>query len=498
MSQNNINDFLSINLTEFAISHGYTQKIAHKSSKKWLALKNPKSNDKIIITDKGYGGHPFYMNLDQSLSLDKGNIINFVINRMQNRVHPITNPSKIEFAKAFASLAQHNGSILNLDELEKTKKNQEKEYLLKVKSKLKNLKPLNEIGYNYLLEQRGISKETLQHPMFLNTVKQSPVAMNNGKIIENIALLKSDGTKTTGITVHYFSSKFKKNQKMVYELQDSVCLSNIPHTIHEILYFETAIDAFSYFQLHPNQNYQNSVFFSFEGNISNAKMKIFKRLLNNAQQKKIISHTDNDKPGYRYDLKIAIQLYNNSNPLKPIEIIQAQEKTILKLFNFNDSPIISDKASQIIKADFELKQNQQNKHLFNIIQLKEHMLIEFPNKTDNSSFLNPITEAIHNQNNILFENKKTVFDNQIAFKDWNEVLLASQSEGFKKKILKDYPNAIQIKTNQGYYIASHQNPQIAINISKKHLNEFNHNSFLSWKNAAQNIQTQKKNKGVKI
>ena len=93
-----LQQILRIDLVQYAHSLGYTEKIRAKSSVRWTVLKNPATHDQIRIK----ASDPMmYSNNDPGLDQDRGNVINFCINRLEGSIVPSFKPEKAQYAKAF-------------------------------------------------------------------------------------------------------------------------------------------------------------------------------------------------------------------------------------------------------------------------------------------------------------------------------------------------------------------------------------------------------------
>ena len=107
--KDSLNDFLNIDLVNYAYSRGYTEIKSGKQSATWISLKNPSTNDHIRI--KAKANPMLYNNNDTNLSQDRGNIINFVINRLEGPIIENPRPSRELFNNAFTILKEITGNI---------------------------------------------------------------------------------------------------------------------------------------------------------------------------------------------------------------------------------------------------------------------------------------------------------------------------------------------------------------------------------------------------
>lgn len=434
--KDSLNDFLNLDLVNYAYSRGYTEIKSGKQSTTWISLKNPSSGDHIRIKTKPLP--MVFNNNDANLSQDRGNIVNFVINRLEGPVIENPRPSRELFNNAFTVLKETTGDIEVKVNFTKSENLDIKDY---VKSKLKNIQDCTDFSRKYLAEVRNIDPSILDIPLFSGKIKESLVPMKNGKVIGNICFLKTDLNGTgTGIVVHYpkvvtekdergNDVKKKINEKRVYELKDNIWISNVINNPKILIYGESAIDCLSHYEIKKTPG---ACYASLEGADSEEKNKKLLELYNHlGNNTTLCSITDNDYNGINYDLKIAIHLYNQKNYKNPIE--RVQEPNSIKYIVHGELKGIDINALKEKMLLFLKAEAPNNHQLFtpylNLVQLKDKTIINVPFKDNNqkvSGFLKPLIEAIHQANDVKFYNRKSIS------KDWNEDLQET-----KKKLIKN-------------------------------------------------------------
>ena len=410
-----LSEILSIDLVQYAHSQGYTEKIRAKSSVNWTALKNPVTNDKIRIKQSD---PMLYQNQDPGLDKDRGNVINFCINRLQGSVIPIFPPEKKNYAEAFKILKKYTGQVVPEPVFLETRGNSDK---VLNKNKIKNLRPITGNTSMYLLEKRGIDPNLLHHPMFKGTIMEAPVVMQNDKVIFNTAFLKTDiDNKILGYVAHFYSSKQKQNLKRVFQLRPGLYKSNPIGVVDNLYLCETAIDAISHFQIHRPEK---AMYASFGGQITPEEIQEIDVLLKKTgPQTRIVSITDNDYSGSQYDFKIALGLYNLRKPQDPIEYHQFEntQKIIIHKNNAIDIESLKKDMGNILLTEIQPTSEQHLLSYLQAVSTKTATIIEWPRSRSRAHhlFLEPLTKQIHKLNGIEYQTNKPVL------KDWNDHILS--------------------------------------------------------------------------
>lgn len=421
----------SINLIDYVFKKGYTQEKKGKSSPNFKSLINPDTGDNIVVKRKT---NTFFNADPNLLTLDNGNVVNFLLNRV-NGGFPVSNrkPTKEQYREVFKILEKdlYEESLVNINNIDKPNfQNVKKEYDNSddAKKKIKNLQDPSQFSYNYLQNHRNINPDIIHHPIFAGKFKESPVIMNNGKVICNLAVVKTDlNNMPTGIVTHFFSAKDKQCKKNVYDIKENIWKSNPLGDVKNLIYGEATMDILAHFELFSPKD---CMYVSLEGNISNGKLENLFELYNNLSQKKsvkLVSVTDNDYSGYSYDIKTAVFFHNKLNPNNPIELIQEQNyiKYVLHghLKNEVDFKELKENMLQYLRLEAPNNHNLFSPYL-NLIQTKDFTIFEVPYKNQNDKvclFLKPLIEVLFKNNNIEFVPHKA------KCKDWNEDLVQKKT-----------------------------------------------------------------------
>jgi len=426
--KDSLDNILTIDLIDFAYKNGYTELINGKRTATWISIKNPSTGDSIRIRTKPLP--MLYNNNDANLSQDRGNIVNFVINRQAGMIYPNPKPDKAQFSKAFTSLKRELGEVfMDKDKNYEIQKSENTKMVEFHKNKISAIVTCTEHSFNYLKKTRNIDPLLIQHPIFKNKIKESPILMPDGKTIGNICFVKTniDGS-ITGIVTHYHSAKSNENIKRVYEIKDNIWISNSDNKTDKLIYGESAVDCLSHSTINQSEN---CAYASLEGEYTETKFEKLLEFYNHIQSPQLISITDNDYNGNNYDLKIAIALYNKKNYGKPIEVVPQHNLNKLIFHNkmeHTNIEALKEKMQRIILLE------APNKHQFftnnlDLVMTDDHIVINLPYKdgdTKISHYLKPLVEAIHKENNVKFSFEKS------KSKDWNQDLLE------RKKQVEDY------------------------------------------------------------
>lgn len=426
--KDSLQDILVADLPQFAFTQGYTEMDKNKSSTNWLVLKNPGTNDKIMINKKGRNGIMFFRNTDPGLDQDKGNIVNFCINRLSGFPNPTPKPSKEEYKEGFKILK----SFIGQPEIEKYTFKETKITGASSNSKLKEVRERTKLTSDYLSKYRAIDPKILDHPLWAGTIGESKAVMPNKSVIFNTAFLKKDiQGNTVGHVTHYYSAKKSAHQKIVNEKKEGLFYSNFKDGAKDFYLGETAIDCLSHYQVVQPKD---ANYISIEGQISENKIKLVNELIDTkGKPEKLISITDNDYSGYVFDLQMAIGIYNHNNPEKPIETIQNENFTRYVL---HGRPDIADKlkeqTSNILNQEALVYKSEHLKPYLNIGYTKDFSFLELPRdkKRKLFKFMNPLTTQIHKQNNIEYikQNPPSLSNKLEPTKDWNEYLQEKKNE----------------------------------------------------------------------
>ncbi len=426
--KDSLTEILTSDLMHYAHTKGYIEKDTRKSSTNWIVLKNPTTNDKIRINSKGRNGTMFFQNNDPGLDMDRGNIINFCINRLDGFPNPTPKPSKDQFKKAFSLLKAFIGD----PDIEKITFKSKVQTGTSASTKLKEIRQRTSLTDKYLKEHRSIDPHILNLPLFAGTIAESKAVMPNGTVIHNTAFLKKDAqNNTVGYTTHFYSKRKNKQEKIVNQIKEGLYYSNFEKTPNNIFITETAVDALSHFELiRPKE----AAYISLEGQISPDKIKIVQELFNaKGSPKNILSITDNDYAGYQFDLKLAVGLHNLKQPQNPIEMIQNDNYTRFVLQGNTDfSTQIKNNTIAIFDKETTVFGNQHLKSYLNIGFTKNFSFIELPRDKSRKlfRFYEPLTKAIYKLNNIQYFNNKapSTSEKLHPIKDWNEMLQLKKKE----------------------------------------------------------------------
>jgi len=173
---------------------------------------------------------------------------------------------------------------------------------------------------NYLRQQRCISKNTINDPLFKGRLFNAYSTRDTGNKIANIAFPKYDleGYPQNYILYNktYISSRDNKTKKfrLVLNQKDHFLFHSNPiKNLSKIVVGESGIDLLSYHELHGSPD---NFYVSFSGNVYQKKLEFFSQLTEpylNTNCVSMVSIMDNDIKGFEFDLKLFTNLINRFN-----------------------------------------------------------------------------------------------------------------------------------------------------------------------------------------
>ena len=223
-----------IDLTKYLLSSGYLIDV-HKSTSRQKVFE--KDGEKLLVLRHQKTGKYIYQNLNDTR--DKGNIINFVVNRI-NGYLSTDSKSKQDYAKAFAQLDDDSGGKELSLEIET--------FHEKVKFEYELYAPHELINYDFLLS-RGLTKDTINHPLFKGTIVNCykygfKTKSNYGPVMTGFPSIK-DKT-VVGLEIR---DSNEKKMALGSEVVDSFWVSNYSKTHKTLVISENPIDNLSYCQI---------------------------------------------------------------------------------------------------------------------------------------------------------------------------------------------------------------------------------------------------------
>lgn len=439
--QNNSQDLLpkclALDLVQYAISKGYVI-TEGKTSSTYVTLKNKNTNDSIRVKQSTMP-MLFRNNNNVLQDQDYGNIINFFINRSTGIITSNPRPTGLQRSIAYNVLLNFSSDPnfqITAEHIQNKKRITDTEEE-KLKYQIKDLKEISTVTYDYL-RKRFIADNIVHNPIFAGKIKESPVLMKNNKVINNIAFVRTDpNNKITGFQTQYFSAELNQFKKCVFTINDGIWRTNKFENTKNIFFGEAALDCISHYEM---KRPPDATYISYEGQISIKKLDELYDIYEDIHKKHsqdtvLISITDNDEAGFRYDLSTAIHFHNKLKPDEPIEKI-IQPNNIKYVFHGHfqniDLPKLKDEMLQRIRLELPTTHNAITPY-FNLVELKDLTIIEIPFSSKNLKnnpyhLLKPLASAIFKNANINFAYRKPIT------KDWNDDLKAFKIEEQKKNV----------------------------------------------------------------
>lgn len=183
------------------------------------------------------------------------------------------------------------------------------------------LRQLQPYKGNYL-RKRGISKESVESPVFNNTFFIREVK-NLGSIYRNVCV-KMYSEKG----VEAISQRNEAFKGVIGGKFDCLATSNHDKSRPiDILYIgESFIDCISHYQLLHSGSNLNLVYVSTEGTFTEGQMKLLRLILEKNRVKELRSIFDNDKQGYKYTLWLHRHFYGDTTDIKSLSENELRDK----------------------------------------------------------------------------------------------------------------------------------------------------------------------------
>ena len=421
-----ITDINNINLIEYAYLQGYSE--PKKNSAASILLENKTTGDKIIVNKNT--NNQYYFNPENDN--DNGKVYHFILNRLNDRLEILNNPSGFEKRSVFVIAANY----LNTPQQE-----------INLTPEILENKPTPELGNNLnikpllkkeFLKSRDISNNTIVNPKFKDNIFNAYApGKTKGTFIPNIAFPLYDSTNLNKVTGYEIRNN---NFKSILGNHNNLWHSEIPKHLNDIstiVFGESAIDCLSHFELNKKDN-KETVYFSFSGNIYDNKINSFlsaiEPLVKTNPNINFKSITDNDHNGSQYDFRILTSFINKFTEGIHIEFDVTKPQLNFHIHNLKDSvdTIFDVHLKELKKAIEPFNSNlspMDNKGTAN--QRKNIIDIQLP-ITDNSynDIFNFLAKTYLNNINMTLEKA------QPKFKDWNEELQKSAREQKKRNNIK--------------------------------------------------------------
>ncbi|GGW26659.1 DUF3991 domain-containing protein [Arenibacter certesii] len=297
---------------------------------------------------------------------------------------------------------------------------------------------------SYLRIQRGISRTTLNDPIFKGRIYNAYPNGENVNKIANIAFPKYDLDGNPQNYILYNKSyrsrsdnKIKKFRLVLNQKDHFLFHSSPIKEPSKIIVAESSLDLLSYHELHGSPD---NFYVSFSGNLYQKKLQFFGQLTEpylKSNMVTLISIMDNDIKGYEFDIMLFSSLMNLYNPNISVEYSYRNGHVSL-LFNYStgDGVLLNNQATFIeekLTAYFK-----REKLMFNLVKwaiTSDKILLEF--------YLQEIINTIQadGDKNLFKALLETISELYLPFrttihkskgKDWNDDLRDSKKEKYIK------------------------------------------------------------------
>ena len=285
-----------ISILDFAQAHGYT--VNRKKGLRWPVLEHA-SGDKVIIINPRHSQNQGYFNPNQDN--DKGTLIQFVANRLgwlfpQNQAE----------SKSW-NVNQVLHQWLNMpfrDRLYQSKVLLPSRHGDKVESALFNkslLKPLKDMRW---LQSRGISKETIESPLFRGCILECRI---KGHV--NTAFPYKTSSKGEIVGAEVRNQLFKGHMTGSHKSK-SIWFSEAMPDCQRMVICESALDCLSHYELTKDPR---NMYISFGGQLTKGQMVIIRKLqidLSKNQEIDVLIGVDMDQKGEEYSMMLSREFPN--------------------------------------------------------------------------------------------------------------------------------------------------------------------------------------------
>lgn len=304
----NWTDFIrDINLQEYVASAGYKY-MPKKSTPKWKVYSNEVTDDVITIFRHSDSGNLCYKNLREAS--DKGNIVNFVMNRLSGFVRPNTNKDDYirvaEILKEYLNIYQVSSSV-RLPLARNEEPVMEKPIEDKFDFSQFNSQKITSVQSVEYLINRGIDKNVYSAPIFSDrVVLVNPVwEMTEGRSRNvdsepRVGFPLTYEDRVVGLEIRYpdrklFAQHTNREQGMWY--------SNFRKNATVLGVGESPIDCMSHYALSNDSYKKNLCYLATMGQPSNCHYDIVLDYIKRYEIKKVLLINDNDEAGQFFNVR---------------------------------------------------------------------------------------------------------------------------------------------------------------------------------------------------
>jgi len=329
-----------INLVDLVLTLGYQHNRAKSGSDvekgkfHTFDYKGKPGLDQVIIYKAPSGDYLYFNRADDR---DKGSVIDFLKNRIENpRIEGIVaSPGK----NVWASVIENAKRFLNLPPEVRNVSPQLQQRMEPVQRGegyipefLRKTTPLTDTRY---LNSRGINSETLASPLFegriLNHVHEGTTKDGQAYKFTNTAFpqLYKDGIVGLEIKANGFKGQAADS------LNSAALWLSKPNTkTNTLVVAESAIDALSYHQL---KQPTNALYASTSGQLTDNKVAELRRVIENNALKTVKLALDNNLEGHLFDTRLIAGL---ARPNTPMGIERTQPSMItVGVYSVQDEPV---------------------------------------------------------------------------------------------------------------------------------------------------------------
>jgi Toprim domain-containing protein len=280
-----------VNLIAYAASCGYVFNKA-KSSVNFPALRHPQTGHKMLI-GKGEDGHWLYYSVNTP---ESGSIIDFIQNREGGRhVYPIAEVRK--------ALRSWTNAPPELPDFARAPIRHIPKDRAAVAATVEHATAVDSHPY---LSRRGVSRDTLQHPRFRTTWRESgPRRHEHDLPSRTVLFLHRDEEGLCGFETKgwHFTGFARGGTKALW-------WSLAKPNDNRLVITESALDALSYHEVNPHPRTR---YVSFAGALNEQQPALIERAISwMPANSTVVAATDRDKDGERFAARISELCSNHS------------------------------------------------------------------------------------------------------------------------------------------------------------------------------------------
>ncbi|QIL78407.1 toprim domain-containing protein [Hymenobacter sp. HDW8] len=438
-----------VELPELLTHYGYKlQKGEDLAKGRWHVFEG---DDKLVVF-KGRGGDWMYFNSQDDR--DKGTVVDWMKNRVSTgRVVGIEQlpgrnlwQSVNDYFRVYLNLPEAERPKLTLPPISETAPGEKFQSIF-----TKDCRPLENTAY---LEGRGITKTTLENPLFAGRILNQFHTVQRGEMppitYVNTAFPAYHEGRVVGLEL---KGEGFKGQAAESQFARSLWLSKLPEgkPPTHLVVSESAIDTLSFAQMHPGER---ALYASTSGTLTQNKIFELKRLMGEERIPAIKSAFDNDTQGHHFDTRLLAGFASEQNPMK---VVREHEHLLTIEINTTNLPSVQAVSQQLKTFNAKITEQYHRESGEPISPaipqtLRDELISSARQGPNTYQFHVPMNrEALSSFNQAIGQHLQ--YDQKIELvksqgKDWNEDLKQDQMQKVVKREIGSIDEAQKIDTGK--------------------------------------------------